>query len=234
MAAAAAFAIITCVTALPTPAVAAPLGEVRISQTSGTVDANPVFKTATASAPCPNGYGNDAQVRVGPPGGPFANVAKPLTNGGYDKQPVSAQPNRSFTTALGGAPADGEWLVVVECYSLTQGMYSERFATSITVSGTHWRLGRPQGAAPLPTGAAATLGGGEAPTVAPSGGPAAGTDPSAATADPAPSNAAPGQRLAGDDRTGAASLANAVWMLAVLGVLSLVGVTWLLTRRRTS
>ena len=215
---------------LPTQAGAAPLGEVRLSQTSlgevrlsqtsGTVDANPIFASATASAPCPAGFGADAMVRIGPAGGPYANVAKPLTAGGYDRAAVSAKPNRSFTMALGNVrPADGEWQVVVECYSLTEGMHPERFVTPITVSGSRWRTGRPAGGTPAPSASAPAA---TPSTAAPSAPPdVSGSDP--AGADP---------RLAANDRTGSASLGNAAWIAALAGVLVVFGVVFLLTRRR--
>ncbi|WP_203713651.1 hypothetical protein [Asanoa siamensis] len=122
---------------LPAPAAAAPLGQVRLSQSSGSVDDNPIFATAEASGPCPTGFGADTMIRIGPVGGPYANVVKPLTAGGYDRKAPSGKPNRSFSMALGNVkPADGEWQVVVECYSITDGMHPERFVTPVTVSGT--------------------------------------------------------------------------------------------------
>ena len=218
------------VLAIPAPAGAAPLGSVRLSQSSGTVDQNPIFGSASASKPCPAGFGSDAMVRVGPPGGPYSNVAKPLTDGGYDKKAVSVKPNRSFSTALAGAPAGGEWWVVVECYSLTLGMYEERFVTPITVNGRAWKLGQPvDGAAPLdsppPQGQPAppTVPGPEVTGVAP-----VGTEPPAgsttASVDPA---------LASNDRTGSGSpLASVMWTGGVLLVLALVGGVGLLSWRR--
>jgi hypothetical protein len=200
------------------PAAAAASGTVQLSQTSGTVDATPIFASATASGPCPAGYGTNALVRVGPPGGPFTNLAKPLSAGNYDKAPVSAAPNRSFTMALGGTPpSDGEWWVVVECFSRTEGMHPERFVTPITVSGRQWRAGKPAGS----TGPA-TAPTGQASSAAPTAGSTAATDPSPTTsADP---------HLAGSVRVGSASLANIWWLLAVAGVLAVVGVIHLVTR----
>ncbi|MBY8871945.1 hypothetical protein K7640_08835 [Micromonospora sp. PLK6-60] len=235
---------------LATPAQAAPLGGVRLSATTGTVDATPVFAAATASAPCPRGFGRNAQLRVGPPGGPYSNLARPLVGGGYDRQPVTARPNRSFAIALGGAPVDGEWWVVVECVSDTQGVHPDRFVTPITVSGRQWRAGRPAGApaatarstngplvVPGSTGAAGAPPVGPAPAttgpgptasgVGATGGPS--VPAAAAAAGPEPSAAAP--RLAGNSGVGVASLANVWWIVAVLGALALVGATWLTTRR---
>ncbi|MEU5941808.1 hypothetical protein ABZ807_22090 [Micromonospora sp. NPDC047548] len=209
----------------PAPAVAAPLGTVGLSATSGTVDATPVFAVATASRPCPSGFGRNAQLRVGPPGGPYSNLARPLIAGGYDQQPVTARPNRSFATALGGAPRDGEWWIVVECVSETQGVHPERFVTEITVSGKRWRTGRPAGvSAPTPTGDGSLV----VPT--PSGAAVSGS-PAPATATPSPVATVPGQRLVGNGARGTASVANLWWILAFAGVLFLVGTVWLLTRR---
>ncbi|OKI73887.1 hypothetical protein [Micromonospora sp. CB01531] len=221
---------------LPTPARAAPLGGVQISATSGSVDAAPVFASATTSAPCPAGFGRNAQLRVGPPGGPYSNLARPLTAGGYDRQPVTATPNRSFATALGGAPVDGEWWVVVECVSETQGVHPERFITPITVSGRQWRAGRPAGAPPATPRAAG------APLVVPgstgaAGAPPVGPPPAAAPAAgaPTPGSAGPetgvARRLTGNGGVGGASVANIWWILALLGALALVGTAWLTTRR---
>ncbi|MDG4795276.1 hypothetical protein [Micromonospora sp. WMMD1082] len=218
----------------PAPAGAAPLGSVRLPVTSGIVDATPIFASATTSAPCPAGFGRNAQLRVGPPGGPFSNLARPLTDGGYDRAPVTARPNRSFVTALGGAPVDGEWWVVVECLSETQGVHPERFVTPITVSGRQWRSGRPAGAAPAtpgPDGAVVVPDGGGTRTPAPgtaSGMPAA--TPSTATTAIA-EDAEQQRRLTGNGGSGAASLANLWWILALLAALTVVGATSLLLRR---
>ncbi|MET7949694.1 hypothetical protein [Micromonospora sp. NPDC005324] len=234
--AATALALVASLT-LPAPAQAAPLGGVRLSATSGTVDAGPVFASATASAPCPTGFGRNAQLRVGPPGGPYSNLARPLTAGGYDRTAVTAQPNRSFATALGGAPVDGEWWVVVECVSETQGVHPDRFVTPITVSGRQWRAGRPAGA---PT----TTPGAGGPLVVPgstgaAGAPPVGAPPAAATPSSPTTTATAGlpgeadvpRRLTGNSGIGGASLANVWWILALLGGLGVVGTAWLTTRR---
>ncbi|WBB65478.1 hypothetical protein [Micromonospora sp. WMMD812] len=218
---------------LPVPADAAPLGGVRLSATSGTVDATPIFASATATAPCPTGFGRNAQLRVGPPGGPYSNLARPLSAGGYDRAAVTAQPNRSFATALGGAPVDGEWWVVVECVSETQGVHPERFVTPITVSGRQWRAGRPAGAAPARPDADGSL------VVSPSAGASAASGtPSTAAPTPNPGGSVDAvaeadveRRLTGNEGSGSASLANLWWILALLGALLVVGTTWLTTRR---
>ncbi|MFD0742352.1 hypothetical protein ACFQ1L_11375 [Phytohabitans flavus] len=119
----------------------------KLSQAKGTVDQTPIFGTASTSKPCPDGFGSDAAVRIGPPGGPYQNVATPLREGGYDKKAVSAKPNRSFSRAIGGAPANGEWWVVVECWSLTLGRHPELFITPLTVTGRDWKMGQPAGGA---------------------------------------------------------------------------------------
>jgi hypothetical protein len=124
------------------PAHVSSAGVVRLSQSSGSVDSTPMFASATAARPCPAGYGSDALLRVGPPEGPFTNLARPLVDGGYDTRGVTARPNRSFTTALGGAPpAAGQWWIVVECFSQVRGMHPDRFITPITVTGRTWRAG---------------------------------------------------------------------------------------------
>ncbi|BCB84292.1 hypothetical protein [Phytohabitans suffuscus] len=218
--------------AFPTPASAAPLGTVRLSATKGTVDQTPIFDTASASKPCPTGFGSDAQVRIGPPGGPYQNVATPLRDGGYDTKAVSVQPNRSFSRAIGGAPADGEWWVVVECYSLTRGQHPDRFITPLTVTGREWKVGQPAGGAsldsPPPPKATVPVNGGTGSPAPPAGYPAA-TAPAGATTPPA----VPDPELASNNRSGSASpLASAMWVGGVVLVLAIVGGIALLTRRR--
>ncbi|MFI7217393.1 Ig-like domain-containing protein [Micromonospora maritima] len=119
------------------PAQAASLGEVTLSQTSGTVTDTPMFASAT-TAKCPTGYGENANLRIGRPGGPYSNLAVALGGGGYDQAPVTINPNRSFSTAIGGAPAAGEWWVVMECYSLTEGRNADEFRTPVLVCGNTW------------------------------------------------------------------------------------------------
>lgn len=216
----------------PGPATAVPLGGVKLSQSSGTVDATPIFASATASKPCPAGYGTDALVRIGPPGGPYSNVAKPLMAGGYDKKAVTAKPNRSFATALAGAPTEGEWWVVVECFSQDLGQHADRFITPITVTGRSWKVGQPaSGAAdldspPPPRPAVPTAG---ATTPAPTGAPATTPAPTVAgTPGPTP-------LLASNDRSGSSSpLASVAWVAGVVAVLAVVGGIMLVTRRRRS
>ncbi|GIF64375.1 hypothetical protein Ais01nite_24100 [Asanoa ishikariensis] len=221
-AAGAVLALAVAVLVLPAPAVAAPLGQVTLDRTAGSVDDNPIFSTAAASAPCPTGFGADAMVRIGPPGGPYANVAKPLTAGGYDRKAVSVKPNRSFVMALGNVkPADGEWQVVVECYSVTEGMHKERFVTPITVSGGRWRTGRPAGGNPTPTTSA---GADDQPPATPT----ASAPPDVSGSDQAAIDA----RLAANNRTGKASFGNAWWIAGLGGVLCVFGLVFLLTRPR--
>ncbi|MFB6395702.1 hypothetical protein [Polymorphospora lycopeni] len=202
------------------------LGTVRLDPGSGSVDTTPVFASGVTSASCPAGYGSDALLRIGRPGGPYTNLARPLTSGGYDRAAVTATPNRSFMTALGGtAPQAGEWWVVAECFSQTQGQHPGRFVTSITVAGSGWRLSPGGGTAAAaatanPAGAASPSAGPQpsAPDVVPEAGPGTEAAPGAPTPLPVA-------------RTGSASLGVSLWWLAgVVGVLALVGVGWLATR----
>ncbi|GAA1842425.1 Ig-like domain repeat protein [Asanoa iriomotensis] len=125
---------------IASPAQAASLGGVTLSQQSGSVNDTPMFASGSSAA-CPAGFGENAGLRVGRPGGPYSNLAVPLGGGGYDEAPVTIAPNRSFTTALGGtAPAAGEWWVIVECYSLTEGRHVDEFQTAIVVTGDQWRV----------------------------------------------------------------------------------------------
>lgn len=134
-------------TGFAVPAVAAPLGTVTIGQQSGAVTDTPMFATANTSGACPSGFGANALIRIGRPDGPFTNLARPMTAGGYDRVPVVAGPDRSFESALGRRPDDGTWLIVVECFSQDAGRFAERFATPVTVTGTAWRVGGPGPAA---------------------------------------------------------------------------------------
>ncbi|GAA4468209.1 hypothetical protein [Phytohabitans houttuyneae] len=217
--------------AFPAPAQAAPLGSVRLSASKGTVDQTPIFATASAAKPCPSGFGQDAAVRIGPPGGPYQNVATPLRDGGYDKKAVSVKPNRSFARAIGGAPAAGEWWVVVECWSLTQGRHPDLFITPLTVTGKEWKLGQPASGASLdsPPPPRPTV-----PLTGPSGS-AAPSTASPALADATTPPAVPDPELAANNRSGAASpLASALWVGGVVLVVAVVGAVALLTRRRRS
>ncbi len=128
--------------ASPMSARAASLGAVTMSQTSGNINDTPMFTSATTAA-CPTGYGENAALRVGRPTGPYSNLAPALGGGGYDQAPITINPNRSFKTALGGvAPQDGEWWVIMECYSLTEGRNADEFRTVIEVCGEVWYVGK--------------------------------------------------------------------------------------------
>ncbi|SNT12309.1 Ig-like domain (group 3) [Asanoa hainanensis] len=125
---------------------AASLGEVELSQTQGYVTDTPMFASAKSKA-CPAGFGENASLRVGPaPSGPYNNLAVSLGGGGFDQADVEfageTAPNRSFTTAMGGvAPAEGNWVVIIECYSLTEGRNTDEFRTPIRVCGARWAVG---------------------------------------------------------------------------------------------
>ncbi|WBB65469.1 Ig-like domain repeat protein [Micromonospora sp. WMMD812] len=126
------------------PAQAASLGPVNISQTSGLVTDTPMFASGN-TALCPTGYGENANLRVGKEGPPFSNLAPVLGGGGYDdpaENPngITINPNRSFQTALGRAPEQGVWWIVMECYSLTEGRHDDEFRTAIVVEGNTWRV----------------------------------------------------------------------------------------------
>ncbi|WP_422772798.1 hypothetical protein ACN28C_07345 [Plantactinospora sp. WMMC1484] len=117
------------------------LGALTVTPTSGTVDGSPMLASATTSTPCPAGYGAAALLRVGPPGGPYSNIARPAGAGGYDRAPVTMNPNRSMAMSQGRPPADGEYRIVVECVSETRGTHPGRFEAPIVVRGNTWRLG---------------------------------------------------------------------------------------------
>ncbi|GIG61222.1 hypothetical protein Lfu02_55940 [Longispora fulva] len=127
--------------ALAAPAQAAPLGTLTLSQTSGDVNDAVMFTGATTSAACPTGYGTNATLKVGKVGGPYNNLQKVQSAGGYDTAPFTIGANRSFTTSNGGtAPAAGDYTVVVVCTSETQGDHPDLFMTDIKVVGTTWSV----------------------------------------------------------------------------------------------
>jgi hypothetical protein len=127
--------------ALAAPAPSGALGGITLSRTDGGVSDTPMVDSATTSAPCPTSFGTNASLRIGRPNGPFTNLTRPLTAGGYDQAPVTFAPERSFETSLGGLPAEGQWWVVVECFSVDAGRHPQRFVTPITVSGRTWHTG---------------------------------------------------------------------------------------------
>src|SRR5262245_477541 len=138
---------------LAAPAQAAALGTLTITPTSGTVTGNPMFTSATTSAACPATYGQNAALKVGR-NGVFNNLRPVSAGGGYDQAPFTLAPNRSFTTAIGATPGDGEWLVTIDCGSQTQGMHPDKFETVIEVSGANWSV---KGANPQPAVTTTTL-----------------------------------------------------------------------------
>lgn len=126
--------------AVSAPAQAASLGDVVLSQQSGSVTDTPMLANATSAA-CPTGFGENASLRIGRPGGEYANIARSLGGGGFDQAPLSFAGDRSFSQALGNVtPANGEWWVIVECYSLTLGRHVDEFRTSIVVNAGTWRV----------------------------------------------------------------------------------------------
>ncbi|MFG3688040.1 Ig-like domain-containing protein [Micromonospora sp. NPDC047740] len=121
------------------PAQAASLGTLTLSQTSGSVTDKPMFLRATTPTPCPKGYGENANLRIGPAGGPYTNLAVALGGGGWDLEPFTIDPNRSFETAAGRVPEDkSKWWVIVDCYSLTEGRHADEFRAPIQVCGSTW------------------------------------------------------------------------------------------------
>ncbi|SBT53907.1 Ig-like domain repeat protein [Micromonospora narathiwatensis] len=204
--------------AVASPALAAPLGTVNLSKTSGLVTDNPMFGTATTSAPCPATYGEEAALRIGPAEtGPFTNLTPSLGGGGYDQAPVVANPNRSFQTALGSAPANGRWWIVVECFSLLNGRHPDRFVTEIVVSGNQWKV-------PVVEATTTSL------AVTPAGPVAAGT-PVTLTATVAPSGAAGTvEFLRGTNSLGTAAVSGGA---ATLTTSTIPAGSWSLTARFT-
>ncbi|WP_422772801.1 Ig-like domain-containing protein [Plantactinospora sp. WMMC1484] len=122
------------------PAQAAVAGTLTLNPTSGTVTDNPMLTGATTSAACPTGFGDQAALRVGPVGAQVANLNRIASDTGYDTAPFTLTANRSMATALAGTPADGDYVVVVECLSELNGVHPDRFETVIAVSGGNWQV----------------------------------------------------------------------------------------------
>jgi hypothetical protein len=138
--------------AVASPAQAASLGAIALSQTSGTVNDAPMFASGRSSAPCPQGFGANVELRIGRPGaGTFQNLVAAARAGGYDTAPVEMRPNRSFATAVEGQPGEGEWWVVMRCFSLTLGQHPDEFRTSVFVSGATWSTEPPTSGDPTTT-----------------------------------------------------------------------------------
>ncbi|MEV4626553.1 Ig-like domain repeat protein [Micromonospora sp. NPDC049523] len=139
------------------PAQAAALGTLTLNPTTGDVAANPALLGATTSAACPAGFGDQAVLRFGPVGGQVANLNKIASIGNYDQAPFTLDANRSITTALGAAPANGEYLFVIECISGVNGPHPDRFETAVTVTGGAWKVkGAVEPATPTTTALAAS------------------------------------------------------------------------------
>ncbi|MFD0742363.1 hypothetical protein ACFQ1L_11430 [Phytohabitans flavus] len=127
------------VLAFATPAQAASLGTITITPTNGTIDASPMFASATSERACPATFGENAGLRVGPVGGPYQNLGRPLGGGGYDQAPVTIAPNRSLSQALGAPPTETTYLIIMECFSLTAGRHVDEFQLPILIcDGTTW------------------------------------------------------------------------------------------------
>ncbi|MGI5149512.1 Ig-like domain-containing protein [Plantactinospora sp. CA-294935] len=115
------------------------LGTVALAPTGGSVHDNPFVTAATTSAACPTGFGENAALKVGPPGGPYSPLARIGGLANYDQAPFTLAANRSLATALGAAPADGTYEVAVSC-SGTTGTAPKDFSTLITVTGDSWAV----------------------------------------------------------------------------------------------
>ncbi|GIG61219.1 hypothetical protein Lfu02_55910 [Longispora fulva] len=142
------------VLAFASPAQAAPLGTLTLSQTSGSVTDPVMFTAATTSAACPAGYGTNAALKVGKVGGPYNNLQKIQSAGHYDAAPVTIGASRSFMVSNENAPpAPGAYEVVVVCTSDTAGDHPDLFVAHITVTGSTWKVDGTQPAAAQPTAA---------------------------------------------------------------------------------
>ncbi|WP_425553117.1 hypothetical protein, partial [Dactylosporangium fulvum] len=160
--AAALLAFVVTAAVAPDPASAAPLGTLTLSPTGGSVTADPMFTSATASAPCPAGYGTNVGLSVGKAGAPtgaYVSLAQVASDGPYDTAPPTLGANRSLVAAFRGAPVtDGAYTVIMRCVSESQGDHPDVFSVGITVSAGQWTA---TGGGPGPTGE---------PTTPPSGG----------------------------------------------------------------
>lgn len=137
----AAAALTLLVSASPAQAESPVLGVLSLSAASGTVTDTPFVASATTNAPCPTGYGDNASLRAGKPGGPYTLLGRIGSDGGYDTAAsVTLPASRSLATALGGTPADGDYEVIVTCSGVLTGVHPKSFSTYITVTGAEWRV----------------------------------------------------------------------------------------------
>ncbi|MEV0570135.1 hypothetical protein [Dactylosporangium sp. NPDC050588] len=184
---------------LTAPAHAAPLGSITVTPATGSVDTDPMFATATASATCPANYGTNAGLRIARAGtSQFANLTRVGDDADYDAVPPTLRPNRSMRAAFGTTPiTDGDYTLVIVCTGESAGDHPDVFSTTIRVAGTTWTAG---GGGPGPT---------TGPTTGPTGGPGGSgnkqtlnmqVDPAATSASPSPTGT-PGGGL---PRTGSA------------------------------
>lgn len=125
--------------AAPAQAASPVLGTLALTPTSGGVTDIPFVTAATTSAACPTGYGENAGLKVGPVGGPFNLLARIGGAGNYDKAPFTLAASLSLVDALGAAPADGTYEVIITCSGLTGG-YPKDFSTFISVTGGTWAV----------------------------------------------------------------------------------------------
>ncbi|MFI6759172.1 hypothetical protein ACIBF5_08520 [Micromonospora sp. NPDC050417] len=117
------------------------LGTLTLSQTSGSVSDTPFVANATTSAGCPTGYGQNASLRVGPVGGQSRLLGPIGSAGNYDTvASITLPAARSLTTALGAAPADGDYEVIINCAGVPVGTHPKTFSTLVTVSGSNWQV----------------------------------------------------------------------------------------------
>lgn len=117
------------------------LGTLALTPTSGSVADNPFVTSATTPGGCPSGYGQNASLRVGPVGSPTALLNRIGSAGGYDTvTSITFAANRSLTTALGGAAADGSYEVAVVCSGVDGTLHPKNYSTVITVTGGTWQV----------------------------------------------------------------------------------------------
>ncbi|MFF5233142.1 hypothetical protein [Dactylosporangium sp. NPDC000521] len=205
VAAAVTVAAVTLPGPLTAPAHAAPLGTITVTPASGSVDTDPMFTSATASAACPATYGTNAGLRIARAGtSQFANLTRVGDDGNYDAVPPTLKPNRSMRAAFGTTPiTDGDYTLVIVCTGESAGDHPDVFSTTIRVTGTAWTAS----------------GGGPGPTTGPTTGPTGGTGnkqtlntevgPAATSASPSPTGTTGG----GLPRTG-----SAVAQIAAVGL----------------
>ncbi|MDX3852156.1 Ig-like domain-containing protein [Streptomyces sp. AK02-01A] len=137
-----------------TASAAGRLGDLTLSQTSGSINDNPLIPHLSTDAACPEGQGEQVSLTVLKPDDGTPAKLGDASEGGYDTGPVEADMAETiflftFATALsnwyGEGPYDGTYELRLECVSILDPNKPEAFfGTNIKVTGDTWALAEAQ------------------------------------------------------------------------------------------